>query len=151
GRATGRVPTDRSLRKLRSYLAQGQVGHADIVTTALVIEVVGRLDRGWLRRGDGDHLPFVVLDLIDAAWSELSQDTQRVPGAGGTPSEVGGAGAAVLEGRVRGAGRLARLEDLTGRGNTAVRRLCPGCGQHIGFFPTSRNPQTEGQIVWHDQ
>jgi len=64
-----------AVRRLWSHLDEDRVEHADILTTSLLLEAVGRLDSGWMRRADGEHLPFDLLAGIDASWSKFSAGT----------------------------------------------------------------------------
>src|SRR5262249_1121657 len=73
---TTRVLTDVSLQKLRTFLTEGEIGHADIFTTSLLLDAVGRLDCGWMRRVDGDSLSFGLLADIEEAWSGFSHGAQ---------------------------------------------------------------------------
>jgi len=66
------VSSDTSLRTLSSLLRDGELEHADILTTSLLLEAVDRLDTGWMRRVDGEKLPFELLASIDAVWSGVS-------------------------------------------------------------------------------
>ncbi|MEU6371162.1 toll/interleukin-1 receptor domain-containing protein [Streptomyces sp. NPDC046931] len=146
-----RPSPDRALLKLTSCLEEGQVEHADILTTSLLLEAVGRLGSGWMRRADGKRLPVALLDRIDLAWSTFSQ------GAMGfraqlhkCPSPPPGAPAGSQRDfslLALSLGWKAERRDTTPRYGEFVRPV----GHPPGFFPTLRNPQLERHVSWHDQ
>ncbi|MFE6288104.1 TIR domain-containing protein [Streptomyces sp. NPDC057877] len=137
----------RSLVTLEALLAEQETEHADLLTTTLLLEAVGRLDTGWLRRPDGKLLPDALLSGIDALWSRYS---------GG----VHGFGAQVRRARVKG-GRHADFMALSvayGWRSSPYetvpqyQQFTSGSGtRDHAFFPTLRNPQSERYRDWYDQ
>ncbi|SHN47123.1 GUN4-like [Cryptosporangium aurantiacum] len=140
-----------ALRRIEAHLAGGETAHADILTTALLLDSVGRLSHGWLRQDDGDALPRALLDEVDALWARHSsggfgfraQARWRVS----RPPDAGD------ELTVRDFSRMATaLGWRTGGGATPRYGLFVERGQgRPGFFPTLRNPQLERYPSWHDQ
>ncbi|MEV7908297.1 toll/interleukin-1 receptor domain-containing protein, partial [Streptomyces anulatus] len=65
-----------STRKLVSFLKDGDLEHADIWTTTLLLEAAGRLRNGWMRQLDGGRLPPELLSEVDTLWSRSSGGTQ---------------------------------------------------------------------------
>ncbi|MEU5847898.1 toll/interleukin-1 receptor domain-containing protein [Saccharopolyspora shandongensis] len=147
---TTRVPAQISLRKLSTFLADGQLEHADILTTSLLLESVNRIDHGWMRRTDGKTISAGLLHDVDDLWSRFSGGQHgfraqlalhRVPPPGAP------------EGRQRDFSALA----LSLGWKRAQRDTMPRYGDFIarpefpaGFFPTLRNPQLEQNQSWHD-
>jgi hypothetical protein len=146
-----RIPPDVSLRKLRSFLANGEVAHADIVTTALLLEAAGRLGKGFLRRDDGERLPFPLLDLVDRAWSEFSRGRQgflaQVARHRRPLGQRPGREFAEFVELAISLGWKATQNEHTG----LYGEFVGSAGDHVGFFPTLRNPQAEVYGDWHDQ
>ncbi|MFI6095867.1 TIR domain-containing protein [Lentzea sp. NPDC051213] len=145
------APTEVSLRKLRHTLEEGQLAHADILTTSLLLEAGQRLDRGWLRRSDAGRLPVGLLADIDTAWAKFSQGQQgfamqlaRHPG----PPE------GAPPGRHRDFLALALTvgwKGLRGEVSPPYSELVAADDFPPGFFPTMRNPQLERFGSWHDK
>ena len=79
-----RVPAPASLDRLNGYLREQEFEHADLLTTALLLESVDRLAEGWMREAHGRALPLDLLAGIDALWSSHSHAPARFPHAGGT-------------------------------------------------------------------
>lgn len=140
---------DSSAAKLRSFLADGLLQNADILTTALILQSVGRLRDGWLRLSDGAGLPWDVLSRIDAIWSSLTGGTH------GFRTQLSLSVAATgRDGSWADFARLASVLDWKPTGATKT----PLYGEFIdrpeypvGFFPTLRNPQLEKRSGWHDR
>jgi hypothetical protein len=65
-----RIPDGIPLRRLRAFLKEGELAHADLLTTSLVLAAARRLDAGWMVQKDARELPASLLSGIDAAWSE---------------------------------------------------------------------------------
>jgi hypothetical protein len=145
------VPAEVSLQKLSHALEEGQLAHADILTTSLLLQAAQRLDKGWLRRSDGVRLPAALLADIDIAWSKFSHGQQgfaaqlalhATPPPGAPP------------GRYRDFLQLALSVGWKGlRGEVSpVYAELVGTGEFVpGFFPTMRNPQLERFGSWHDK
>jgi hypothetical protein len=146
-----RVPADVSLRKLASFLAEGQLEHADILTTSLLLEAVRRLESGWMRRTDGTVLPVDLLREVDAVWSGFSWGRH---GFRAQLSRHPGPPPGAPEGRQRDFSALAVALGW----KSGQRDPMPRYGEFValtdhptGFFPTLRNPQLEQHQSWHDQ
>lgn len=140
-------PADTPLRRLRALLAEGDLAHADLWTTTLLLGAANRLDAGWLEPAVATRLPLPLLTEIDTAWSETTG------GAHGFRSQLGlfrlesGGGTELLDAfdaygwRTAGDRRAApRYEALLARESVPA-----------GFFPTLRNPQVESQRSWYDR
>lgn len=141
---------DGAVMRLREFLECGEVEHADILTTSILLKAAGRLDHGWMRRTDGRTLPFELLDGIDAAWAEHSRGSQGFRAQlelHDCPPPRAPAGHyrdfTMLEVAL---GWKQDQRATTPRYGKFVRPSgCPG-----GFFPTLRNPQLERFDGWHD-
>jgi len=145
------VPVDLAVEKVRAYLAEGRIDHADILTTSLLLEAVGRLDSGWMRRSDGRDLPFDLLRSIDDAWSGSSRG---VHGFGAQLSLHRRHPEGAPAGRQRDFSALARALGWTGGRHDSTPRYGAFVGRadhRAGFFPTLRNPQLERHQSWYDQ
>jgi len=141
---------DDSIRKLRTFLGEGEIAYADILTTSILLSAVGRLENGWMRRADGRHLPFDLLASVDAAWSAFSRGTQ------------GFAAQLALHGTQPQSGPAGHYRDFNMLGlalgwKQTLRDVTPRYGEFFkpvgyptGFFPTLRNPQLERFDGWHD-
>jgi TIR domain/GUN4-like len=145
------IPTGVSLQKLCTFLKDGEIEHADIFTTSLLLDAVCRLDSGWMRRVDGDSLSFSLLADIDEVWSRFSHGTQ------GFRSQLSLHRHAPKGAPAGGQRDFAMLALLVGWKNTPHDPI-PGYQKFVatrerqaGFFPTLRNPQMEQHKRWHDQ
>lgn len=148
---TAHIPLDVSLQKLWTFLEEEQIGHADILTTSLLLQSVGRLDYGWMRPPDGKNLSFGLLADIDAVWSKFSR------GAQGFRAQLS------LHRRHPDGAPAGRQRDFTmlalsvgwksTRRNTMPRyeEFVTAKSYPVGFFPTLRNPQVERRQGWHDR
>lgn len=144
-------PTGASLQKLWDLLKEGQIEHADILTTSLLLEAAGQLNSGWMRMADGKNLSFVLLADIDAAWSRFSQGRQ------GFESQL------LLHRRHPHGAPAGRQRDFTmlamavGWKSTYDQTMpkyesfATGKRHFTGFFPTLRNPQVERNHGWYDR
>lgn len=143
------VSAETSLRKLRHALEEGQLAHADILTTSLLLDAAQRLDKGWLRRTDGAKLPAGLLADIDALWSKFAQQGFAVQLAR-HPGPPPGA----PPGRHRDFLALALSvgwKNLRGEVSPVYEELVATAFFPPGFFPTMRNPQLERFESWHDK
>ncbi len=138
-----------STRKLRSLLDDGDLEHADIWTTTLLLDAAGRLRNGWMRQLDGGRLPHGLLGEVDALWARSSGGTQ---GFGAQLSRHGGPPPGTPAGY---AGDFFALAQALGWRES--RQATPRYGEFVpsgslpaGFFPTLRNPQIEHYRGWHD-
>jgi hypothetical protein len=143
---TVRIPASVSLDRLRTFLAEGETEHADLLTTSLLLEAAGRLSDGWLRRADGDRLPETLLAGVDALWSDFSG------GRCGFRAQL----ALVQVGSGRHAEFLTLSMKLGWRGSPddavpTYREFAGRAHGQPGFFPTLRNPQSEQYLDWYDQ
>ena len=142
------IPADVSLRKLRSFLVEEEIEHADILTTSLILEAVGRAGSGWIRRDDGQNLPFDLLADIDAAWSEFSHGAQGFRAQLSLHPSPGGAPAFSTLALSLG-WRSTRRDTMPKYGKYG--EFVTPADHPIGFFPTLRNPQLERYEAWHDK
>ncbi|MCK9931537.1 TIR domain-containing protein [Frankia sp. Mgl5] len=146
--STVHLSRERSLEKLGSLFQEGELEHADILTSSLLLESVQRLEAGWMRRrADGERLPIDLLARIDSLWEDTSEGKQ------GFRAQM----ARHMGLRVdteRDFVQLAQALGWTsGRGDTNPRygAFVGAAGRGNGFFPTLRNPQMERYQSWHDQ
>ncbi|HMH90250.1 MAG TPA: toll/interleukin-1 receptor domain-containing protein, partial [Streptosporangiaceae bacterium] len=159
--ASTRPKTGASFTKLRSFLGAGELTSADILTTAMILQAVGRHGDGWLRLEDGARVPSELLTGIDTTWARFTHGAHgfraqlscRRIGPGGAGREVG---APDLGGR-----DLSVRDDFAslamalgwcraGRGVQRYGEFVEG-ERPVGFFPTLRNPQSERHHTWHDR
>ncbi len=144
------VPTPVGLEKLSAALDAGRLEHADILTTSVVVEAAGRLDRGWLRRRDGADLPATLLTGIDRAWS---QATSRRHGFTAQLELWSHHSHGTRVGSSRAFSDLTLALGWRGSRRDVVPRypdFAGGQDYPTGFFPTLRNPQIETSQTWHD-
>lgn len=146
---TVRVPPAVSLERLNTYLRDGEFAHADLQTTAVVLEAADRLDEGWVGARHLRTIPSSVLAGIDAVWADHSHGRQ------GFRAQA----ALAPVRRARHADFLALSVACGWRSSaeTAVLRRyreftdLAGPGPRSGFYPTLRNPQNEIFLNWYDQ
>ncbi|MEU0519193.1 toll/interleukin-1 receptor domain-containing protein [Streptosporangium sp. NPDC006007] len=141
-----RAPAGASLSRLRAFLDEREVEHADLLTTSLLLDAVNRQESGWMRRADGRRLRNALLTGVDAAWSEFSggkygfrAQLRRAGVGSGRYSDF----LSLSTGygwRTSRDGTVPRYDEFAGRG-----------GSGAGFFPTLRNPQSEQHMDWYDQ
>ncbi|WFB06078.1 TIR domain-containing protein [Streptomyces sp. LX-29] len=134
-----------SLSRLEALLAEREFEHADLLTTTLLLESVGRLDTGWLRRADGRRLPDALLSEIDGLWARFSDETHGFR-AQARRALLGGGRHADFMALSVAYGWRGSAADAVPTYQDFVRRS----GGH-GFFPTLRNPQSERYVDWYDQ
>lgn len=144
-------PATDTLHRLTTLVEDGQLAHADILTTSLVLQAARRLDSGWLRRGDGANLSFATLTNIDSIWSRAK------PGRHGFTAQLS------MHAQSPDDAPAGRQRDFvmlaTAVGWRSVQRdIAPPYGELVGaadfpdgFFPTLRNPQLERHTGWHDR
>lgn len=136
------------LQKLRDLLREGDITQADIVTTSLLLAIVGRLGDGWMRLRDGEQLSFDELDAIDAAWSSLTG------GRHGFRVQFARQVRPVRQGQLREFRSLASALDWKVPDGSVTPRyddFVMAEDRPPGFFPTLRNPQVERLPGWHDR
>ena len=141
-----RIPVAVALRGLAGRLEAAEFEHADLVTTALLLEAAGRLADGWMRRRDARDLSDDVLAGVDQLWTRFS--------GGRHGFSVQRALVPVLG--TRHADFLRLSVSLGWRTTTAdpvpiYRDFVRAGAERPGFFPTLRNPQTEKYLDWYDQ
>lgn len=131
--------------QLGALLAEHEWEHADVLTTALILRAVDRLESGWLRRGDGRRLPAGLLREVDAVWTEFSDGRY-----GFRPQRERARPASA---RHRDFLALSLAYGWRGSVEDAVSeyRAFTGPDRPPGFFPTLRNPQNERYPDWYDQ
>ncbi|WP_308425174.1 toll/interleukin-1 receptor domain-containing protein [Wenjunlia tyrosinilytica] len=144
-----RVPVATSLDRLDGYLGEGRYEHADLQTTAILLEASDRLDEGWMRAPHAARLPGRLLAGIDAVWSRHTHQRQGFL-----------AQRSLAQVHDRRHSRFLPLSMALGWRNSA-EDLMPrlyhdfadraGPGKRAGFFPTLRNPQNERFLDWYDQ
>ncbi|GAA2115913.1 TIR domain-containing protein [Streptomyces synnematoformans] len=143
--AAGLLPGAPAGVRLGALLAEGEWEHADVLTTALLLRAVDRLESGWLRRGDGRRLPAGLLREVDAAWAESSGGRYgfRAQRERARPASA----------RHRDFLALSVAYGWRGSVEDAVSeyRAFTGTDRPPGFFPTLRNPQNERYPDWYDQ
>jgi hypothetical protein len=141
------------LRRLRALLKEGEVAHADLLTTSLILAAAKR-DTGWMDRRDAHGLPKSLLTGIDAAWSEHTGgrqgfrqqlDLYRLKGEGATEfldlAEAYGWKAAAAGGPRFGERHA----------TWTYREFVDRSPVPAGFFPTLRNQQIEVYPGWYDR
>lgn len=138
-------PARTSLGRLETLLAEGETEHADLLTTTLLLEAVGRLEDGWLRRSDGRRLPDDLLAGIDERWSRFSGGRYGF-GAQTRHSPLKGGRRADFTALCLGYGWRASLQEVVPKYQHFIER-----SGGPGFFPTLRNPQSEQYLDWYDQ
>ncbi|EOD65392.1 GUN4 domain-containing protein [Amycolatopsis vancoresmycina] len=138
--------TDR-VRQIRKLLEDGEVDHADTVTTLVLAEAAGRGRSGWLRASDGARLPLALITELDAAWADTSGGTwgfraqhQRLAGLELSKRRE------FREVCVR-IGWRADQEEVSPPYPAFTRRAEAGGP----FYPTLRNPERETHPEWHDE
>ncbi|MCP9958012.1 toll/interleukin-1 receptor domain-containing protein [Streptomyces sudanensis] len=146
---TVRVPPDVSLERLDSYLAEGELAHADLHTTAVVLEAANRLDEGWAGARHVHGIPASVLAGIDAIWADHTHGRQGFRAQAELSSVR----------RARHSDFLALSVACGWRGSAdgavpqSYREFTnlAGPGPRNGFYPSLRNPQNELFLDWYDQ
>jgi len=144
-----RVPPATSLDRLNGYLGERELEHADLLTTALLLESAGRLGEGWMRERHGRDLPLALLLGVDALWSRHSGSQQ------GFRAQL-----ALAQARRGRHAEFLALSVAYGWRDSAgasvprhYQEFAAGAGLsgREGFFPTLRNPQSERYPDWYDQ
>ncbi|MFB4193239.1 toll/interleukin-1 receptor domain-containing protein [Streptomyces carpaticus] len=144
-----RVPPAASVERLNAYLSEGEMAHADLLTTAVLLEAADRIDQGWMGERHARRIPPEVLTAVNAVWSDHSHGRQ-------------GLGAQALLAPVRRARHADFLALSVACGwRSSVGDDVPqryreftdsaGPGPRRGFYPTLRNPQNEFFLDWYDQ
>lgn len=134
-----------SLNRLRTLLTDGEVQHADLLTTTILLDAADRRESGWLRRRDGNRLSLDLLADVDALWAGSSAGAYgfraqraRAPAGSGRYSDF--LLQAVEYGwQNSGAETMPAYQDFIGRAGKPA------------FYPTLRNPQNERYPDWYDQ
>lgn len=144
-----RVPAAASLDRLNGYLVEREFEHADLLTTALLLEAVDRLSDGWMREKHGRELPLELLAAIDAMWSGHSNGRQGFLAQLALARVHRGRHAEFLALSVACGWRDSTGDSVPGHYREFTERAGPG--GRTGFFPTLRNPQNERVLDWYDQ
>ncbi|MDT0266269.1 toll/interleukin-1 receptor domain-containing protein [Streptomyces sp. DSM 44915] len=144
-----RVPPAASLARLESYLAEGEFTHADLHTTAVVLEAADRLDEGWLGARHVRAVPSSVLAGIDAVWADHTHGRQGLR-AQAARSRVRRARHADFLALSVVCGWRLSADAAVPRSYREFTQLA-GPGPRGGFYPTLRNPQNELFLDWYDQ
>ncbi|WP_407565983.1 TIR domain-containing protein [Streptomyces sp. 184] len=139
------VPDAPAGARLGALLAEQEWEHADVLTTALLLQAVDRLESGWLRRSDGRRLPAGLLREVDAAWAEFSGGRYgfRTQRERARPASARHRDFLALS---LAYGWRGSVED-----GVSEYREFTGPARPPGFFPTLRNPQNERYPDWYDQ
>jgi hypothetical protein len=141
------------LTKLHSFLKEGRVEHADILTTSMVLDAAKRSEQGWLHEADGALLVPGLIAGIDRIWSE---STGGVHGFRAQLALHRAPPPGVKPGRDRDFTTLARAvgwrAPQPGATPLYTDFVNPRAGNWPpGFFPTLRNPQLELRQGWHNR
>lgn len=146
-----RKPAGIPLRRLHAFLQEGELAHADLLTTSLLLAAAHRLEAGWMEPADACELPTSLLAGIDAAWSEQTGGQQ------GFQQQVDlyphGADDSDFSNFVEAYGWKAGRDIVFRYGE---RRATPKYHEFVdqapyppGFFPTLRNQQIEAYSGWY--
>ncbi|MEV0787413.1 TIR domain-containing protein [Streptomyces sp. NPDC050423] len=146
---TVRVPATVSIDRINSCLAEGEFAHADLQTTAVLLEAADRLDEGWTGARDARRIPVEVLAGIDAVWSDHSHGRQGFR-AQAALSRVRRARHADFLALSVACGWRDSVESSIPQGYHEFTGSA-GHGPRRGFYPTLRNPQNERFLDWYDQ
>lgn len=149
--SVAQTPAGAPLRRLHAFLQEGELAHADLLTTSLLLAAARRLEAGWMEPADARELPTSLLASIDAAWSE------RTSGQQGFQQQmdlypIGVDGSDFLD--------LIEAYGWKAGGDTGFRygerRATPKYHEFVdqapyppGFFPTLRNQQIETYPGWY--
>ncbi|ANW22348.1 TIR domain-containing protein [Streptomyces clavuligerus] len=147
--AAVRVPAAVSLKRLDTYLSEGELAHADLHTTAILLEAADRLDEGWFGTRHVRALSAEVLAGVDALWSDHSRGRQGLR-AQAELAPVSRARHTDFLALSVACGWRDSVESPVPR---RYRRLTEraGHGPRRGFYPTLRNPQDEPFHDWYDR
>jgi hypothetical protein len=138
------------VRKLREFLGEERVEHADILTTSILLGAAGRGRSGFLQLKEREAIEPRLLAEIDAVWSQWSLGeygfrTQLQLRSGPPPG--------ARPGGQRDFFALARAIGWDGGERVATPRygeFVSSGKRPAGFFPTLRNPQLERLSDWYD-
>lgn len=144
-----RVPPAASLERLNTYLTEGEFAHADLQTTAVVLEAADRLDEGWVGARHVRRIPSSVLASVDAVWADHSHGRQGFR-AQAALARVRRARHADFLALSVACGWRSSADAAVLRGYREFTDLA-GPGPRSGFYPTLRNPQNELFLDWYDQ
>lgn len=144
-----RVPPAASLERLNTYLTKGEFAHADLQTTAVVLEAADRLDEGWVGARHVRRIPSSVLAGIDAVWADHSHGRQGFR-AQAALAQVRRARHADFLALSVACGWRSSADAAVPGGYREFTDLA-GPGPRNGFYPTLRNPQNELFLDWYDQ
>ncbi|WP_416482343.1 toll/interleukin-1 receptor domain-containing protein [Streptomyces sp. CL12] len=146
---TVRVPAAVSLERLDSYLTEGEFAHADLQTTAVVLEAAERLDEGWLGTRHARRVPAALLADIDGIWADHTHGRQGFR-AQAELAQVRRSRYSDFLALSVACGWQSSLDTTVPRSYRAFTALA-GPGPRRGFYPTLRNPQNEPFFHWYDE
>jgi hypothetical protein len=146
---TVRVPTAVSLERLDTYLAEDEFAHADLQTTAVVLETAERLDEGWLGTRHVRRVPGSVLADINEIWADHTHGRQGFRAQAELAPVRRNRHADFLALSVA-CGWQSSVDTTVPRSYRAFTELA-GPGPRGGFYPTLRNPQNEPFFHWYDE
>ena len=144
-----RVPSAHELSRLDGYLRAGELEHADLLTTTILLDAAGRLEEGWMRSAQGERLPEGLLADVDELWSRHTHDRQGFRAQQSLACVDAGAGHKDFARLSVAFGWRESARDVPGRYSEFSQRFGPG--GRGGFFPTLRNPQNEIYKDWYNQ
>ncbi|QXJ22365.1 toll/interleukin-1 receptor domain-containing protein [Actinomadura graeca] len=143
--ASVHVPASLGLKRLRAALAEREFEHADLLTTALLLEAAGRAGTGFIGWGDAAGLPCGLLSKVDRLWAAATDGRQGFR-AQTTVAPAGGRSHLdflVLAGKLGwhhpDSGAMPAYPEFAARALGRPR-----------FFPTLRNPRGEQRANWYD-
>jgi hypothetical protein len=142
-----RIPSATSLDRLDAYLREGELQHADLLTTDLLLEETRRSAQGWIREQDGPRLSAELLAGIDAVWSERSHGRQGFRVQSTLVRVRDGSYSEFLNLAVE----CGWCDPEDGHVVTDYHAFAEQAGGRGGFFPTLRNPQNQRYVDWYDQ
>jgi GUN4-like len=142
-----RLPSAAGLDLLNRFLGEREFGLADLQTTALVLESVGRSGERCLRERDGRELPLSLLAGIDDLWSRHCGGRQGFLAQWELGQVRRGRPAEFVALSVACGWRDNEKASVPGDYEEFLARAA-GDGQ-AGFFPTLRTPK-DGRRDWYD-
>lgn len=144
-----RVAPSASLERLDRYLREEEFHHADLLTTAMLLEAADRLDEGWLMDAHGRRLPLSLLAGIDTVWARHTHGRQGFHAQLGLARVGGDQHMDFLRLAVAYGWRPSLEDDVPQRYQEFAEQGGPG--GRPGFFPTLRNPQNDRYQTWYDE
>ncbi|MFE4397899.1 MULTISPECIES: toll/interleukin-1 receptor domain-containing protein [Streptomycetaceae] len=146
---TVRVPEAVSLGRLDGCLAEHNFAHADLQTTAIVLEAADRLDEGWLGTRHARRIPVEVLARVDGIWADHTHGRQGWSAQAARAAVRGNRHADFLALSVA-CGWRSSADALVPRFYHELTERA-GPGPRGAYYPTLRNPQNEPFNHWYDE